>query len=298
MPANAPFRLIESKTLELTQEFLDEFLRFPPSPTERARNEKRIKHLRNKYDNGLWGPCVWVTVQCNGVEYRINGQHSSSMLKALNGSFADGLMVHWDRWTADTMDDTAMLYRQYDDRMSSRKPADVANAYQGLEEDLRNVAPAPAKLAVEAVNWWRDQVDRAPSSKDDDRYTLFHEAALHPFIKWVAGEIFCGKVPELARIQIVAAMFVTFEANEIEARSFWRKVSQGGDEYQEGAPDRVLADWLHDIRRKEHPEFQKVSGPEAYQGCIYAWNAHRRGEPSIKTIRYDTKRHGYLKVIA
>jgi hypothetical protein len=298
--SNTAFQLVESKTVPLTREFLDQFVGFTPSPVERERDDKRVKHLRSKYDAGLWTPCSWVTAKVrdmNDIEYRANGFHSSTMLSALDGLLADGLMVHWDRFQVQTLDDLALLFRQYDDRKSARSPADVAGAYQGLEEDLRATPRVPAKLAIESVNWWRAHVERSPTAKGDDRYTLFHERALHPFIAWVSADIFSGKVPELAKEPVVASMFVTFEANEIECRSFWHKVSQGGDEYQEGSPDRVLSDWLRGVYQRENAELAKVGPGQLYQGCIYAWNAHRRGEPSIKSIRHDARR-GWLKAIA
>lgn len=298
MLPNAPFRLLESKTVPLTKDFLAEFLKLPPSPTERTRDAKRVAYLRAKYDAGLWGPTQWATARCNGTVYRINGSHSSAMLNALDGHMADGLVVHIDSYDVNSVDDLAMLFRQYDDRKSSRSPADVAGAYQGLEETLCDSPRLPAKLAAEAVTWWRRSVERSPVNKGDDRYMLFHEAALHPFIKWVSNDIFTsGKMPELMKEPIVAAMFMTFEVNEAEARAFWKKVSTGGDEYQETAPDRVLSEWLRAAYQRETPETTGISTGQLYQGCIYAWNAHRRSEAALKTIRHDTKR-GWLKPIA
>lgn len=294
---NAQFRLIESKTVPLTRDFLDLFLGFPASPTERYCDPKRVAHLKAKYEAGLWGPCQWATARVGDAEFRVNGSHSSAMLEALEGRLADGLVVHWDRFDVRSLDGLAMVFRQYDDRKSSRTSADIAGAYQGLEEPLRESPRAPAKLAAEAVTWWRNHVERSPTATGDDRYTLFHEAALHPFIRWVSADIFGARVPELAKEAVVAAMFVTFETNEVEARSFWGRVSRGGDEYQEGAPDRVLSDWLRAALAKETPEFSKIGPGQLYQGSIHAWNAYRRGEASIKSIRHDVKR-GWLKPIS
>ena len=45
--------------------------------------------------------------------------------------------MHLDEYEAQTPDDLALLFRQFDDRKSGRSSGDVAGAYQGLHEPLR-----------------------------------------------------------------------------------------------------------------------------------------------------------------
>ena len=287
---NEHFKLIRSQTHPLTKEFLAKFLAYPPSPTELDRKDKRVKHLRDKAERGLLIPFQWSIAEFNGMTYRMNGRHSSEMLAALNGKFPNDLFVHLDEYSVESDGGLAMLFRQFDDRASGRSPADVAGAYQGLEPDLREVPRPPAKLAVEAITWYRKNVEKAPYEDGDDRYRVFHERALHAYIAWVS-ELFAHKVPELANDGVMAAIFGTYEANRARAEIFWPQVAKGGDEYQEGAPDRVLSEWLRAaIEEGTQENAAKLTPSQKYQGCVYAWNAWRRDQASIKDIKYQTKR--------
>jgi hypothetical protein len=73
------------------------------------------------------------------------------VLSELNGHFPKDLKVHLDTYEVDDNDGLALLFRQFDSRKSGRTPTDVAGAYQGLHEELKDVPRASAKLAVEAI---------------------------------------------------------------------------------------------------------------------------------------------------
>src|SRR5262245_28290085 len=98
---------------------------------------------------------------------------------------------------------------------------------QGLYDELKDVHRSSAKLAVEGIAWYLKNIEGLPAPKGDDVYTIFGDANLYPFIKWI-DDIFSAKTPELRRQTIVAAMHATFEKNEEEARKFWKAVARGG----------------------------------------------------------------------
>src|SRR5262249_25945259 len=127
--------------------------------------------------------------------------------------------------------------------------SDVAGAYQGLYEELRDVPRGPAKMAVEGACWYDRNIEGLPPVSGDDQYIRFGEPGLHGFIRWV-GELFTIKTPELRRQTIVAAMYGTFTKNEAEARKFWAEVARGGEEYAENAPSTILDAWLKAMAEK------------------------------------------------
>jgi hypothetical protein len=221
------FTLEKSEVLPLTPEFAEQFRDMEPSPTERPLNPSRVEHLREKALAGLLVPFTWSVAKFGDKMVRMNGQHSSTMLCALNGAFPKDGKVHLDTYRVESPEGLALLFRQFDDRKSGRTPSDVAAAYQGIHSELKEVPRPTAKLAAEGINWYHRYVEGVPSLSGDDIYNLFGDANLHPFVHWL-GELFTIKTPELKRQPIVAAMFGTFVKNETEARKFWADVARGG----------------------------------------------------------------------
>src|SRR5947209_18851012 len=90
------FKLIQSETMPLTPGLAERFKAMLPSPTERGFDPARAKMLREKAEAGQLITFNWATAKIGDKEYRVNGQHSSSVLTELNGQFPQGLKVHMD----------------------------------------------------------------------------------------------------------------------------------------------------------------------------------------------------------
>ena len=282
----AHFHLLKSEVKTLTPELAAAFRALEPSPTERDLNPGRLKMLREKADAGLLITFNWAKAKMGGRWLRVNGQHSSTMLTDLNGDFPQGLQVHLDEYEVDSLQGLALLFRQFDERKSGRSAADVAGAYQNLEPALRDVAKPIGKIGIESINWYRRVVEGVPYTVGDEQYHLFNESGFHGFLVWLHS-VFSIKTPELRRVPIVAGMYSTFIRNEGEARKFWDLVARGGVEFEDNAPSTVLDTWLKAAKEGELKEELKPG--QFYQGCIYAWNAHREGK-TIERIKADTRK--------
>ena len=289
------FRLVNAEVKPVTKELVAQFRGMKASPTERELNPLRVRHLREKADAGQLVTFQWAIARHKGQDYRVNGQHSSTMLdelaQATNGAFPSDLKAHLDTYEVDDEGELAILFRQFDDRKSGRTPSDVAGAYQGLNASLRDVPRASAKLAIEGVSWYRRHILGVNKNlSGDDIYVQFAEQGLESFVIWI-GDIFTIKTPEMKRKEIVAAMYACFsEANEHEARNFWSEVARGGKEYEDNHPTTVLDAWLKKIKEDTDRD---IKGGDFYQGSIYAWNAYRE-ERTLKEIKTD-QRKGMLK---
>jgi len=282
------FELVKSEVKDLTPELAKEFHELEPSPTERELNPARIKHLREKADTGRLITFQWSAVEFKGKRLRMNGQHSSAMLCGLDGAFPKNLKVHLDEYKVQDQEDLAILFRQFDDRRSSRSAGDVAGAYQGLEPALHDVPRSSAKLAIDGIAWVSRTVRKEPTNKGDGIYEMFHDVMYHPFVKWI-GDIFSIKTPEMKQAPVVGAMYDTFEANEAEAKKFWHQVAAGGVEFEDNAPSTVLDSWLKAIKEGKDED---IKAAHVYQGCVYAWNAYREGK-TIKDVKHDTRKNWY-----
>jgi hypothetical protein len=278
------FKLIEAETIPLTRELVEKHMKMEPSPTERELDPARLKYLREKAEAGQLVTFSWARAKLGGKIVRMNGQHSSTMLSELNGSFPDGLHVHLDTYQVDGPTDLAELFRQFDARKSSRTASDVAGAYQGLHTNLANVSRPVAKLAVEGIAYYQINVTGTRTAAGDDQYTLFEDLRWHPFIKWM-GDLFSVKTPEMKSIPIAAAMFATYHVNEGEARIFWDQVARGGVEFDDNAPATILDSWLKAAKDSDFKRRFNLKPANFYQGCIFAWNAFREQKP-LKEIRF------------
>lgn len=127
----------------------------------------------------------------------------------------------------------------------------------------------------------------------DDVFGLFNNKSSHPFLVWL-GSLFDIKTKEMREKAVVAAMYGTFITSETAAKEFWQQVARGGVEYEENAPSTVLDLWLKKYAETKPAERAKQGiaarkPGDFYSGCVWAWNAHRRGK-TIKDIQHDTKK--------
>jgi hypothetical protein len=280
------FRLIKSEHMPLTKPLAEQFRCMRASPTERELDEGHVKHLHEKFVAGHAVPFYWVTAILNGVEVRMNGNHSSNALCQLNGAFPEGLMVHRDTFEVPNEDSLALLFRQFDDRKSGRSKEDVSGAYQGLYEPLRDVPRWIAKLGAEGIAWHERFAMQVSVPIGDDIYTLFADPKYHTFLRWL-GETLTVKTPEMRKASVVATMYGTFVANEPAAREFWSSVARGGVEFDDNAPATVLDTWLK--QQKDKKKKLGLTPAQFWQGCAYCWTAFRDAK-SLKDVKYDTSK--------
>lgn len=281
------FKLISSDIRTLTYELAVKFRDMAGSPTERPLDPKRVTHLRDKVEKGFAVPFSWATAKLGDKVYRVNGQHSSHMLAALNGTFPDGLKVHMDEYEVVDKDGLVDIFRQYDDRKSGRSAGDVAGAFQNVTDEMAGIDRGIAKLVVESVVWWRHNVEALPVPPGDGIYAAFANTDVQEFVK-TTTKILSMKTPEMKRQPVIAALYATQRVNPAEAQTFWEGVARGGDETNDTDPMLVLDNWLR--RAKEDANLkEKLKPAHFYQGCIFAWNAWRE-DKAIKDIRYDTKK--------
>ena len=283
--AELPFRLVKTEVLPLTFELVQQFKTMEGSPTEREVNQARCKYLYEKFVAGHLIPFNWCIADLHGKKYRMNGQHSSTVLAQMDGAFPKNGTVLRSEFSVKDKEALAYLFRQFDDRKSARTPADVSGAYQGLYEEVKDVNRASAKLAIEGAAWYRRVIEGVATPTGDDQYALFGHRAFDTFVHWTANNIFSIKTPEMHKLPVVGAMYGTFtDGNEAEARTFWEEVARGGDQYDDSAPSTVLDGWLKEIKTEK----LNLKPGQIFQGCIYAWNAHR-SDKSLSKIKFDAK---------
>jgi hypothetical protein len=286
------FTLRKSETVPVTRELASTFSTMTPSPTERMFQEKRLQFLQQRYEDGLFLPCQWASVWLGGVQLRMNGNHSSTLLAKLPEPFPSTLKVHLDEYEVETPEDMVELFRQFDARQSARTSEDVAGAYQHRHPELTDIPTRIAKVGIEGIAWYLRVIEGLPSGKGDDRYKLFRRADYYDFLHWLA-QVLDIKTPELRRQEVIAAMYATdlVASGDNDSQAFWEEVARGGRPFEDQCPTTVLDKWLKACKDGTCEDPMKPAFH--YQGCIYAWNAYRE-ERTIRDVRFTTSKGLYV----
>jgi hypothetical protein len=223
----------------------------------------------------------------------MNAQHSSTVLfgMATEGRFPEqALWAHVDEFEVNSLEALALLFRQYDDRKSSRSLGDVAGAYQGLYPPLNDVPRWTGKIGIEAVTWFNRTIENLSVPSDDSQFSRFVDQSLWPYLHWLA-EV----KPEglLKKVSLISAMFGTYNAAQSEAEAFWEAVSNGGIEMDPTAPASALYNWL--VADHAGDLNAKIDPRGYYQAAIFCWNAFRSGKP-VSNVRYEQTPKGFYKI--
>jgi hypothetical protein len=285
------FILKSSSTVPLTPELADEFATMTPSVTERPIDQGRIAYLSNVLASEVVVPFDWAFATIKAEEkktkYRVNGQHSSTVLSQANGQFPKGMFVHLDEYEVPTKAALATLFRQFDPKKSARTALEVVNSYGSVVEALDGVSRKTLKLAAEAITWharWVEENKSAPSG--DDRYEHVLEADYLEFFIWLDGQILSIKTPELKNVAAIAAAWATYQVDTTLATEFWVDVAAGSEvAANPDEPAPILDDWLCNVREGK----AKAKAAEVYQASISAWNAHVEEKDTVKLVTNTSK---------
>jgi hypothetical protein len=261
-------------------------LQLPNSPTERDLEPARLAYLADRLLGGTWMPCQWATVLFNGVEYRVNGRHSSTTMIEYEEVLPDQIVIHQDAYKAANAEQMGVLFRQFDNKGSVRSSKDVSGAYQGLVPALQGLNKARCKLAIEGACWQEKSIEKLPRPSKDDRYELLLSPSYHKYILWM-DKIISVKTPEMLYDGVIGAMFVIFNTSESGAQEFWSHVAKD-DLNDDGDARQVLSKELTSLH-VNRKEVGRTPDVEYYAKCIKAWNAFRAGD-KIRTLSVNTKK--------
>jgi hypothetical protein len=247
----------------------------PASPTERTFSESRAKKLRETFESGHMLPCAWAKAEWQGKEVRMNGQHSASVLCAME-EFPSGARVHMDSYTPENEEGMALLFRQFDARVSGRSATDCSHAYQGLFSEVAKLDEKKALAAIKGINRYHQFTGEGATFSGDDIGRMFFNRNYDGFIRFIGDLITKGKSNELNRSEVLAAVYGTYLQSETRAGEFWKEVKSA---HRDGHPSQVLDAQLE--KDANHTDSaKKMRAIQLYAICIKAWNAHLTEEPA------------------
>lgn len=283
------------ETVLASRALVDEFYTMDKVPYERKLSERRIDVYTRILNNREFRPVTWASVACRetGNTYRVNGQHTATMLHRIDGKLPE-LFVTVERYVADTLHDVGSLYNTFDSGAASRTTGDINMAFAATVPELSGIQSRFINLVVSAASfhqWSEQELRKVPQA---ERAELILENI--SFAKWLADIIPGGKGRKhvanriLCRAPVINAMMITYRSKPRIATDFWEAVRDETED--QGTPTRLLARYLLTSvlsggrsGGKTGAGADKIaSSREMYAKSIHAWNAWRAGEPT--TLRY------------
>ena len=285
---------VEAKPL--TPETLAEFEQAIAMPGERPLDPKRMRMLRDLISDETFHGVDWSIARCkeDGVTYRADGQHSSTLLRGLlkddsNGDepeFPTGLLATITTYEIDSLADDGMeLFEAFNRPESVRTNKDMLGVYKAGHSDLKGVSTDHLSGILAGVSYafrhlTADSVENVRTEWDDyagympnrrHAGALLDLEAVRKFIFWTAQFAASTNSEFLKKPSIVAAMFKQWAESEEKATVWWSAVmNESGDEDDESTD---LADALNKLVGQTR---SKVSPVDFLSRCERSWKKYRK----------------------
>ena len=227
---NGRLKLSVAKTVTITQDDASDHRDMASARVERPFSPSRVDWLKGRHDEGLFLPPLWVVATLGGVRYRMNGQHTSTMLSRVD-PFPEGQLVHIEEFDLDTEDDMILLFRQFDSSRSVRTPVEVVNAFKSLHDNLVLLKADAVLKTIQGISYGRKiKAIRGVKPPAESIGEIVNEKDLHGFIQWwspIYTDYGIGPGKMGLKNGVAAAAFKMFAADEDQAKVFWRQVLNG-----------------------------------------------------------------------
>lgn len=277
-------RLVSRKTEELDHDLATQILEMIEFSPDRPLDNNHVLKLLTamKRDTFLPEQVQIIVCTCAGKQYRMNGQHTCWARLEMDAKYRCPIQLL--RYSAKTENDMRRLYASID-RHKGRTTGNVVCSYLFETPEWKGYSKKTLTKLAEALSFWLWDTDHQRSLHDGDEraYLLMtdHYALGQKVAKFVE-ESRGVNASHVRRRPTVAAMLATFQKDYKQAVDFWTAVRDGTGFGNKHDPKLVLRNALTqcsiNIGRGATDDKKSVSSEEIYRWCIYAWNAHRRGD--------------------
>jgi len=196
----------------LTELLLAELESLQVVPGERPVKKPRLAFIERLIVEGRFNRCEWARCHCkeDGKDYRVNGQHTSTKLRAVisneveGGTFPEGIPVLMSRYECDTIEELGDVFDCLDHHSSTRSPDDRLGVFMAHHRDLIGIDKQICSRVLAGIAWGVSRVptiqealgeSSLPSEAYDrgillesqvvrDFIDLMHQHAGSPFKEW------------------------------------------------------------------------------------------------------------------
>lgn len=266
-------RKMEVRLEDLTPELARSFAGMTTFEGERTLKPMRLAFLRRHVKQGTFASPTWADAVLRGTDkrYRLNGQHSSTMLSALAPEeFPKGLKVTIETYEFDSIaDDAFSLFDLFDNPKSARDNTDALGIDIAPFEDLRGIDLKFAGKVAAGIACFEAQKKEGGIFHDARRRGVyFYDADNRTFLLWMwpfRDALHIG----LLNPPVMSEVYSDWTYNAAMAQEFWSLVlyeSHSDPDHETRELSRVL---------KEMKQAEK--GPEYFHSRVRkAWNRYRR----------------------
>lgn len=273
------------KVVKVTHALANLYAEMQACPNDRPIRKAITTAIASAVNAGDFRSCSWASCFCKetGVEYRINGKHTSNVFASMNGTLPT-VYVTIERYEADNLEDVAKLYATFDTRVSARTARDIYLAFAASDNRLATLPSSIIGLAATGLSFARWENGSQVGHPPEERAGLLLD---HPEFALFLHDILKGDCRHIKRGPVAAAMSITFEKCKSASSDFWSLVRDESGPRND-TPDRVLAKYLRkksiNVGGGAKSSKDSVSTREVFVKCIHAWNAWRRG--AISDLKY------------
>lgn len=268
----------QGEVVPVTAELAQRFSAMSAVPGERSINRQRLAFLRGEIEAGRVISFLWVSAICNGIEYRINGQHTSHL-------FCSGVepigtaTIHM--YECDTLEDVVRLWSKFDNHKSVRLKNEKIKAVAEADGRLSGVKSRVTALASSAASIRCYGAGYANKVSDERKFDALLEYV--NFALW-AKTLFPTSAGSsngfTLRVGVWFAALCTWEQGEQKATEFWNHVLNA-DSSNPKCPTRVLREALltHSVDTGQGSRCGKktLKWDQVADMCLSAWNLWKEG---------------------
>lgn len=265
------FRETHSYVSPLTVALAKEFAEMPRWRGERPLKRSIVKYLTAEYESGRFHSVSWAIGHLDGQRYRVNGQHSSTLLcqwedDAPGAIEALKVTAHIAEYVCETQSDLHELFMSFDARHSARDLNDYVGVTMSSHDGLTGVPRMAANRLTAALAVYANEGKSARSVSARERAYYVNEA---PSFIAVAAKYARNR---LYSAGLGAAMYATYlrAGADSDWSVFWDAVFDESDPDNK-SPTRVLAKRVRDTKRDRTDKDIRAM----YVRALHAWNAYR-----------------------
>ena len=284
-------KVLVDHEVELTKSKSFWYIDLPVFRGEREVADTHVQFLYDqmKLDRFNWRNVTLATAELDGVEYKINGQHTAWARSYMPDDYSP--TVREIRWRVKNQEQLRALYSSFD-AGKPRTEQHLTKVELSGEKMLESIwAKHLGMLAAATLFWKHEQYHTRQrySAAASAQLVREHHLQLVQTVGLYYQSIYKDS-KDIRRLPVIAAMLATFDKVPTVAPEFWTKVANGLDLSDKNDPRYRLRQFLgeHSLSTSRISDRTPIDIESMYRVCILCWNKWRKNE-SMQTAPRTTK---------
>jgi hypothetical protein len=293
VPGSAKLRydILSDRTVVLDHALASRYIDLPIFPGEREVTDGQVQLLYDEMRKGTFNELLVIlsTAVHNGVEYKINGQHTCWAVMFMPAQIT--LNVREIKYKVDSEQQMKLLYATYD-RLKARTDAFCTKVILVGTPVMEGIHLSLVSKLTSGLKFWyfENESDRRRITPEQVAAIVQNELSALWRHTALCLQTHSSEHKHLLRTPVIAALFATFDKVPTLAPDFWNPVATGLGLEKKTDPRLKLRDFLlqSDLKAGQGGK-NYVPTESMYRVCIQAWN-HWRKSSSVQVLRAPKER--------